>query len=206
MDDNEKALLAGYHKTISDQLNSRLSESPKFFGLLVVIGSGYGFVLSHADLGRVYLLAVAMTYVAILWAAWYLAALGYGFRFLQYSQIQIERGLFWSSKCSLGPEAGRRTGDPPLNPRFWNAFWLLPSIYHPHVAALFAFQLVIWIAYWRNGAQARFCHPFGLNGYWWFLTLTPIIAGGILIWAFNWFYLNRFLKRWTGSGKSCDRC
>jgi hypothetical protein len=75
MDDKEKELAAQYHHTVSEQLDSRLSESPRFFVLLVVIGSADGYILSHPHMGREYLLAVLITELTILWAAWYLARL-----------------------------------------------------------------------------------------------------------------------------------
>jgi hypothetical protein len=96
MTEKEKELLAQFHHTISEQLDSRLSESPKFFGLLVVVSSGYGFVLSKPELSKFILLAALLSLAAILWAAWYLAALGYAFRFLQSTQHRIEHALDWN--------------------------------------------------------------------------------------------------------------
>jgi hypothetical protein len=80
MDEKDKELLAGFHHTISEQLNSRLSESPKFFGLLVVISTGYGYVLSRDSPCKLILPATVLALAATLWASWYLAALGYAFR------------------------------------------------------------------------------------------------------------------------------
>ncbi len=37
--------LATFHQTISKQLNARLEESPRFFWALVVVSTGYGYVL-----------------------------------------------------------------------------------------------------------------------------------------------------------------
>jgi hypothetical protein len=48
----EKELLAQFHHTISEQLDSRLSESPKFFGLLVIVSTGYGYVLSDSKFSK----------------------------------------------------------------------------------------------------------------------------------------------------------
>jgi hypothetical protein len=45
MEDKEKELLAQFHQTISEQLNARLSESPKCFGLLIVVSTGYGYAI-----------------------------------------------------------------------------------------------------------------------------------------------------------------
>lgn len=75
-------LLAEFHHTISEQLNARLSESPKFFGLLIVVSTAYGYVLSKPELSaqkELFVLASLLSYVAVLWASWYLAALGYAF-------------------------------------------------------------------------------------------------------------------------------
>jgi hypothetical protein len=73
MNDKEQELLAQLHHTISEQLNSRLSESPKFFGLLVVVSTGYGYVLSSPLLYKqkeVFFLASLLSYAAVLWVSW----------------------------------------------------------------------------------------------------------------------------------------
>jgi hypothetical protein len=119
MDSDEKNRLVQFHHTISEQLNARLSESPKFFGLLIVVSTGYGYVLSNNKLcnhGKLLVLASGLSYAAVLWACWYLAALGYAFRFLQYSQHQIERTLEWSPDFVLPHEKGRIVGEPPQPP------------------------------------------------------------------------------------------
>src|SRR5712691_9575156 len=88
--------LADFHRTISEQLNSRLEESPRFFWALVAISTAYGYSLwgEMSDPS-----AQAETHIvvhlAILWASWYLAALGYAFRFLQNTQHCIEHALGW---------------------------------------------------------------------------------------------------------------
>lgn len=151
MDHNEKELLAQFHHTISEQLDSRLSESPKFFGLLVVVSTAYGYVLSKSDLEcnkTLFVLASLLAYLAVHWANWYLAALGYAFRFLQNSQHLIEDALDWSPRFVPGKERGRMTGEPPQsvkNPL--DAFWLLPGIYHSHVAGLAIFLAIICAAF-----------------------------------------------------------
>jgi hypothetical protein len=69
MNDKEQELLAQFHHPISEQLNSRLSESPKFFGLLVVVSTGYGYVLSSPLLYKqkeVFFLASLLSYAAVL--------------------------------------------------------------------------------------------------------------------------------------------
>jgi hypothetical protein len=151
MNEKDKELLAGFHHTISEQLNSRLSESPKFFGLLIVVSTGYGYVLSKHSLSNLIFPATLLAMAVTLWASWYLAALGYAFRFLQYGQHCIEQGLEWG-KYVFAP------GEPPQsykNPLDW--FWLLPGIYHAHVAGLMAFFVLICFTqmpgYWRYGGS-----------------------------------------------------
>jgi hypothetical protein len=134
----EKELLAEFHHTISEQLNSRLSESPKFFALLVVISTGYGFVLSDSKFRNLTTPALVLALAATLWASWYLAALGYAFRFLQTCQHHIEKELGWNPKYVLS------AGNPPRS--YWNPlgwFWLLPGIYHAHAAGLGAFFVIV---------------------------------------------------------------
>lgn len=142
MDDKE--LLAGFHHTISEQLNSRLSESPKFFGLLVVVATGYGYVLSEHGLCKLFLPATLLALSATLWASWYLAALGYAFRFLQNCQHCIEHELGWAT---FTPGSQRGAGEPPKPVKsLGDVFWLLPGIYHAHAAGLCAFLAVICVA------------------------------------------------------------
>jgi hypothetical protein len=134
---------------------SRLSESPKFFGLLVVVSTGHGYVLSSPLLYKqkeVFFLASLLSYAAVLWASWYLAALGYAFRFLQNSQHRIENALGWNPKYVPGSEEDRMTGQPPQWPprtfrRSIDAFWLLPGIYHAHAASLAVFLILFaWLS------------------------------------------------------------
>ena len=89
---SERDQLAGFHHTISEQLNARLSESPRFFWALIVVATGYGYIIwsvsAYDDVQlrdkRIVLWSAAiLSYFAVLWANWYLAALGYAFRFLQ---------------------------------------------------------------------------------------------------------------------------
>jgi hypothetical protein len=145
VDEKERELLADFHHTISEQLDSRLGESPRFFGLLIVVSTGYGYVLSKPELrgqNDIVVLAGLMSYLTVLWAHWYLAALGYAFRFLQNSQHCIEAVLGWNPEFVPGPEKNKRTGTPPP-PGPISSFWLLPEIYHAHLAALIAFLLLI---------------------------------------------------------------
>src|ERR1035441_9695512 len=147
MESKDDELLAGFHQTISEQLNSRLSESPKFFALLVVVSTGYGYVLSYPSLckqGFLVMIATILSYVAVLWASWYLAALGYAFRFLQNSQRCIEHKLGWAI-YTPGQESKKQVeeaGVPPSKP-FRNPFWLLPGIYHAHAIGLCVFLAII---------------------------------------------------------------
>jgi hypothetical protein len=137
MDEKEKELAAKFHHTVSEQLNARLSESPKFFALLVVVSTGYGYVLSSQRCNRgLFALASFLSYAAVLWASWYLSALGYAFRFLQNIQHCIENKIEWEKYTPL-PIDGRRTGEPPRPPKtFGDTYWLLPGIYHAHAAGL----------------------------------------------------------------------
>src|SRR5271157_831112 len=87
-----------------------------------------------------------------LWAHWYLAALGYAFRFLQNCQHCIEHKLGWATYTpgrSENTKAGskRRTGRPPeLVKSLSDVFWLLPGIYHAHAAGLCVFAGIICVA------------------------------------------------------------
>jgi hypothetical protein len=107
---DEKQLLAQFHHTISEQLNARLSESLKFFGLLIIVSTGYGYVLSKRELDELFVPASLLAYGAVLCASWYLAALGYAFRFLQNSQHMIEHALGWTLRRCRAQE--RREGQP----------------------------------------------------------------------------------------------
>ena len=159
MNEAEKQLLAQFHHTISEQLNARLSESPKFFGLLVVVSTAYGYVLATDELKPLLALASLLAYISVLWASWYLAALGYAFRFLQYSQHKIERTLQWNPQYVPGPEDGRATGEPPLGEHFFDRFWLLPGIYHAHAAGLAVLLMLICMGFcsrgWSNWATCQ---------------------------------------------------
>ncbi len=148
MGDKDKELLAGFHQTISEQLNSRLSESPKFFALLVVVATGYGYVLSQPSLKKLFLPATLLAFAATLWASWYLAALGYAFRFLQNSQHCIEHELGWAK---FTPSSLGAAGQPPQRAKsISDVFWLLPGIYHAHAAGLCALLAIICVAGCRS--------------------------------------------------------
>jgi hypothetical protein len=183
MNDKDKELLAQFHHTISEQLDSRLGESPKFFGVLVIVATGYGYAVTKnpanpaLDKGLV-LAATLLSLAATFWAAWYLAALGYAFRFLQLTQHGIEEALEWKRFAPT-------PGEPKLflNPFKW--FWLLPGIYHPHVAGLTAlFLVVLWLTDWSGCAK--------INGS---------IVGIAFIALTNLYYLKKFIKR-RNTGKA----
>ncbi len=174
MNDTEKEILAQFHHTISEQLDSRLSESPKFFGLLVVVSTGYGYVLSKHELCAFVMLATWLSLAVTLWASWYLAALGYAFRFLQNSQHRIEHALEWWPKYM--PESGV----PPAslwNPVRW--FWLLPGIYHPHAVGLGVFFGLICFTGFSGRER-------------WVVS----IVGIALIALMNLFYVRKFKGKW----------
>jgi len=193
MDDKEKELLAQFHHTISEQLNARLSESPKFFGLLVVVSSAYGYVLSHLDLPKqkeLFALASLLSYGAVLWASWYLAALGYAFRFLQNSQHLIEHALGWSPQYVPGRINGRMTGEQPWPPRTpLDVFWLLPGIYHAHAAGLAVFLTIVCLTFWLHSRNYwPSCHVAAISS-------AAILAGLAFIFVLNLHYLNKFRKK-----------
>jgi hypothetical protein len=196
--DDQRALLAQFHQTTSEQLNARLSESPKFFGLLIIVSTGYGYVLSNEKLrcdGTLLIAASFLSYAAVLWAIWYLAALGYAFRFLQNIQHCIEHKLGWHN-YTPGPENKRRTGQPP-KPRetFMDRFWLLPGIYHAHAAGLAVFLLIICCVF-----------PFRAWAIWtpsWERSIVVVIsglafiAGLALTCSANAHYVDKYAAKWT---------
>jgi hypothetical protein len=146
--DSEREGLAQFHKTISEQLNARLAESPRFFGVLVITGTAYGYVLwKFQEVGmRLFVLASVVAYMAVFWSLWYLAALGYAFRYLQNSQHRIEDDLGWDSYRN------ETTGIPPKpSCRLSYVFWLLPGIYHAHAFGLAILLLIVtagFFAHW----------------------------------------------------------
>ncbi|HET9181235.1 MAG TPA: hypothetical protein VFP59_03805 [Candidatus Angelobacter sp.] len=193
--ENDKERLIEFHKTISEQLNARLSESPKFFGLLIVVSTGYGYVLStEAFSSQKGLVAFAslLSFAAVLWAIWYLAALGYAFRFLQNSQHCIEYALGWSPRYVPLPVRDRRTGQPPDPPRPFSldAFWLLPGIYHAHAAGLVVLLGVMCSAFtWKMWQFWPHCVLVDFS--------SGMFALGVLYtYGINMRYLNKFRQRW----------
>ena len=137
----EKNGLVDFHRTISEQLNARLSESPRFFWAVALSMSAYGYVLWNYKVQDKLSLFVIMSivgYFSILWATWYLAALGYAFRYLQNAQHRIEDTLGWQiyrpTRTGIPPNEVRRPGE---------LFWLLPGIYHAHLAGLIGISLIL---------------------------------------------------------------
>ena len=184
MDDKDKELLAGFHHTISEQLDSRLSESPKFFGLLVLVSTGYGYVLSEPKLCKFITLATALALAATLWASWYLAALGYAFRFLQTTQHRIEHALQWS-KFAL--PSGETPESLWRKPREW--FWLLPGIYHAHAGGLCLFLVFICLAFCHYHWDC-WSHRLLLEG-----GLAASLVGVCVIGLTNLYYLKKFIAK-----------
>ena len=189
----ERKQLAGFHQTISQQLNARLEESPRFFWALVVVSTGYGYVLwslasdtgpDKTGLRTVFVIASLLSYVAVLWASWYLAALGYAFRYLQYGQHCIEHALGWNAYVFP-------YGKPPAS-KFW-CFWLLPGIYQAHAGGLVAFLAIIIAAFYCYGKQWWSSYselPIGCIG------LYSFVIGLVFIICVNMYYVWKFRKKW----------
>jgi hypothetical protein len=185
MDQHEK--LPEFHRTISEQLNARLEESPRFFWALVAISTAYGYALwgEHADPSAtpqrhvVVRLVAILAYLATLWASWYLAALGYAFRFLQNTQHCIEHALGWDKYAP-------HSTSPPKTPRWRDSFWLLPGIYHPHAVGLCFFLTMVT-----------------LTSMWQWHTTFCIVAAHLVLWfaglifmvATHRYYLKKFASR-----------
>ena len=184
MNDKEKELLAQFHHTISEQLNSRLSESPKFFGLLVVVSTGYGYVLAEPKLCNLVTLATALSLAATLWASWYLAALGYAFRFLQSTQHRIEHALEWR-KFALN------SGKTPTSlwRKPWEWFWLLPGIYHAHAVGLCLLFVLICLAFCRYHWDC-WSHRFLMKA-----GFAASSIGVCVIALMNLYYLKKFIVK-----------
>jgi hypothetical protein len=185
MDQQER--LADFHRTISEQLNARLEESPRFFWALVAISTAYGYALwgeksdpsALAQRQIVVRLTAILAYLATLWASWYLAALGYAFRFLQNTQHCIECALGWDQYAP-------QNAPPPKPARLVDSFWLLPGIYHPHALGLCVFlTLVTFTSMWKWHSD------------------TCVISTHIVLWlggllsivSIHRYYLKKFTKK-----------
>ena len=190
-DDRDR--LAEFHHTISEQLNSRLSESPQFFGLLIVVATGYGYALVHGR-PKLVLLATGLSYVAVLWASWYLAALGYAFRFLQNTQHCIEHELEWakytpgSDKEEKEEDGGKPPASEILPP---DAFWLLPGIYHAHAFGLCALIAIICgVGSYKSLCYMPTCCAVAC-------CIAAFVAGIAFTFLINGHYVRKFRdKRW----------
>lgn len=185
MDQQEK--LADFHRTISEQLNARLEESPRFFWALLAISTAYGYALwgENSDPSALHQrqivvrLVGVLAYLATLWASWYLAALGYAFRFLQNTQHCIERALGWDKYAP-------HNNLPPKAPRWLDSFWLLPGIYHPHAVGLGVFlTLIAFTSVWR-------WHP---NTCVISTQVILLLAGIIFMVSIHRYYLKKFSGR-----------
>lgn len=184
-----------FHRTISEQLNSRLTEAPRFFWVVILGVTAYAYVLwwyageekTPDRFYTIFVLVSILAYFSILWATLYLAALGYAFRYLQNCQHRIEDALGWyifrPKTTGVPPE--RITSPPKL-------FWLLPGIYHAHLYGLMFLSIVlhgIFVAVYPDksvGLQAVVC--------------TLLLQTG-WVWAWNYHYLRRFQQ---GRIRTCD--
>ena|SRR2546422_7585165 len=139
-----------FHQTISEQLNARLSEAPRFFWGVILSVTAYAYVLwwyggekqTPDRFYYVFMLVSAVAYLSILWVTSYLAALGYAFRYLQNAQHRIEDVLGWEiyrpQTTGIPPETIRSLGD---------LFWLLPGIYHAHLYGLLFLSVVLHVVF-----------------------------------------------------------
>ena len=185
--------LADFHHTISEQLNSRLAESPRFFWGLIVVSTGYGYVLwgvannpvsTKPELRTVLIIASLLSYVAVLWASCYLAALGYAFRYLQNVQHCIEHALGWNI---YGPDRGQMSPGEPC--RCSDIFWLLPGIYHAHAYGLLVLLAIIILAFCSHSIQWWGSCSALLIGF-----ISLVIGVGFII-CVNVHYVRKYRKK-----------
>ena len=187
----ERDQLASFHRTISQQLNTRLAERPRFFWALVIVSTGYGYVLwnvaknsekAEPGLHMVLVLASLLSYVAVLWASWYLAALGYAFRYLQNGQHCIEQALGWNAYVLP-------YGKPPASVHWWRwseIFWLLPGIYHAHVFGLVSLLVTIIVSFcWYSKQWLGICCVLLIG-------LISLATGVVFINSINAHYVRKF--------------
>ncbi len=174
-----KYSLSDFHKTISEQLNSRLSESPRFFWVVALSITGYGYILwTYDEKPALFPIATLVVYLSILWATWYLAALGYAFRYLQNAQHRIEDDLGWEIYRP------KTTGIPPEKIRkLSHVFWLLPGIYHAHLGGFVGLSLVLSSVY-----VSRTYNECGSI----LLALSFILFEIVWIVGWNYHYLSKF--------------
>ncbi|MGI0014180.1 MAG: hypothetical protein ACREBU_12175 [Nitrososphaera sp.] len=183
---------------MADQLNSRLSESHRFFGVLVLVLTAYGYAIWgwKPETGR-FLLAIvsAISYLVVVWALWYLAALGYAFRFLQFSMHQTETALGWRD---YGLESGQVTKG------LFRWCWLYPGIYHAHLFGLLVVMVIV-------------CSVFGFK--WWHTlgaferpyfeaiasSIIGVVVGGVWAVLINLHYVNKYEAKVKGRTTMDDK-
>ncbi|MEQ1845957.1 MAG: hypothetical protein ABL983_10345 [Nitrospira sp.] len=188
-----KQNLTTYHATIAEQLDSRMAESPKFFGVVVVALTAYAYAIWHwvpnkdgstlVEQGFMLGIVSMLAYLVVLWAVSYLAALSYAFRFLQYSMHKAEDELGWK---------GFRLSDAERMHYgcVTDSFRLLPGIYHAHLAGLFFVMIFIcfvfshkWAYYCREAGERIGC--LGESRDW-------VYPGVFLLFGTFWFvFVNR---------------
>jgi hypothetical protein len=184
--------LAGFYRTISEQLNARLAESPRFFWALAAVTAAYAYVLWHGprDMSdpwrrgwlRTFIIASLLACGTGIWSHWYLAALGYAFRFLQNSQHRIEERLHWDL---YRPE---NTGHPPDRiDSLANLFWLLPGTYHAHLFELCAYIVIVIVAFWAY-------YPERIVAY--VAAITAVLVAIVGVWWIHYHYVAKFRRKY----------
>ncbi len=132
--------------------------------------------------GDAFIISSLLAYGTGLWSHWYLAALGYAFRFLQNSQHRIEEKLQWDR---YRPE---ETGDPPDRiTSVSSLFWLLPGIYHAHLFGLCAYLIIVIAAFWAYYPDR------------WVANLIAILAatvGFLSVWWIHYHYMTKFRRKY----------
>lgn len=177
--------LASFHATMAEQLNSRLSESHRFFGVLVLALTAYGYVIWgwKPETGRFLLALVSViSYLVVFWALWYLAALGYAFRFLQFSMHQTETALGWRN---YGLDSGQ------VAKGLFRWCWLLPGIYHAHLFGLLVVMVIVCSVF-----ALKWWHTLGAFGHSYFEAIASSVIGVVAagVWAvlINLHYVNKY--------------
>lgn len=191
--------LTSFHGTMAEQLDARLSESHKFLGVLVLAITAYAYVIWYWELSRgrfVLLLVSAISYLVTIWAIWYLAALGYAFRFLQYSMHQAEKTLGWEK---LGLPSGTVGQGLP------RVIWLHPGIYQAHLFGVVSLMLLVCVTlafkWWHI---PEFVPDVLLNKHTESIILGVVgLVGGLSFTVgINLFYVSKYEKKTKQRGKS----
>ena len=191
--EQDKENLAKYHATIAEQLDSRMAESPKFFGVVVVALTAYAYAIWHwvpnkegstlAEQGFMLGIVSILAYLVVLWAVSYLAALSYAFRFLQYSMHKAEDELGWK---------GFRLSDAErMNYGcVTDSFKLSPGIYHAHLAGLFFIMILLCFVFWHKWAY--YCRTVGEKIWCLGESRDWVYPGVFLLFGVFWFvFVNR---------------